>query len=192
MEFQSFTPGIEVNGSTIMSVIDGMGIFKAQAEKLFRDEGLGVVVPDEDHWYDQQLWLNVFKKLAEKAGASTLLMIGMKIPENAIFPSHITTIQKGLQSINIAYHMNHRNAEHKVLYEHETGESLPGIGKYEFQAIDDRSARIVCENPYPCNFDHGIILAVARKFKPEVQIVHENVDTCRMKGFESCSFKVTW
>ena len=97
MEFQA-TPGIEVNGSTIMSVVDGMGIFKEQAKKLFRDAGLGEVIPDSDHWYNQQLWLNVFKILAEKAGSSTLLRIGMKIPENAVFPPHITTIQEGLQS----------------------------------------------------------------------------------------------
>lgn len=192
MDFHSFMPGIEVNGITIMSVVDGMGLFKSQAIKLFFEEGLGEVIADEDLWYDQQLWLNVFKILVEKAGTSTLFMIGMKIPNNAMFPSGTTTIQEGLKSIDIAYHMNHRNSRKEILYNHETGEKLPGIGNYHYQEIDDHTVHMVCENPYPDEFDHGIITAIARNFNPEAQVEHDDTARCRNRGDRSCTYSVTW
>ena len=192
MDYRSFTPGIEVNGITIMSVVDGMGLFRSQAMKLFIEEGLGEVIPDENHWYNQQLWLNVFKILVEKAGASTLFMIGMRIPNNAMFPPSTKTIQEGLKSIDIAYHMNHRNSEKKVLYNNETGKKLPGIGSYEYQAIDENSALMVCENPYPDEFDHGIITAIARQYIPEAQVEHQDTASCRNKGDKSCTYLVSW
>ncbi len=70
-----------------------------------------------------------------------------------------------------------------------------GIGHYGHQRIDDRSARMVCNNPYPCDFDRGIIESAANKFKPagfRVSVVHDEPSRCRMTGADACAYTVSW
>ena len=82
----------------------------------------------------------------------TLLMIGRQIPKNAKWPPDVDTLEKGLASIDVAYHLNHRGGE---------------IGSYRFEKTSANTAKMVCRNPYPCDFDLGLIDAVAHKFKPD-------------------------
>lgn len=85
-----------------------------------------------------------------------------------VFPPEINTIEKGLAAIDIAYHMNHRGGE---------------IGHYKFQSTGNNSGKMVCDNPYPCEFDRGIIEAMAQKFKPKDSIMafveHDESQPCR-------------
>ena len=178
-QYKALAPGVEVNGETVLSVIDGMGSFKAQAVKILAENGISH--PQPGHWYLQQAWLNAFKFIAEKIGPNTLYTIGRKIPENARFPPDIDTIGKGLSAIDVAYHMNHRGGE---------------IGSYKLTDISHRSATMICNNPYPCDFDWGIIEAIARKFKPAesllVMVKHDDSAPCRKKGASSCSYLISW
>lgn len=82
--------------------------------------------------------------------------------------------------IDVAYHMNHRGGE---------------IGNYEYQKTGERSALMICCNPYPCDFDRGIIESMIRRFKPKdslMPMVDHNQDICRKKGDELCKYIVTW
>lgn len=192
-QFIAFIPNVEVNGQTIISVIDGMGEFKGLALTILAENGIPDPRPGE--WYPQQWWLNAFKYIAEKLGPFTLRNIGTKIPENADWPPEINTIEAALASIDIAYHMNHRlNGE--VLYNPQTKTMNEGIGHYEFEKIDERQVRMICENPYPCDFDKGIIEAVAKKFRPEdsitLSVVHDDSKPCRKKERRSCTYLVSW
>ncbi|MBI5030397.1 MAG: hypothetical protein HZB51_07710 [Chloroflexi bacterium] len=111
----------------------------------------------------------------------TLLMIGRQIPQNAKWPPDVDTIEKGLRSIDVAYHMNHRGGE---------------IGSYRFEPTGKNSAKMICQNPYPCDFDLGIIDAVAHKFKPAnvpmVTVKHDDSQPCRKKGADSCTYLINW
>ncbi len=51
---------------------------------------------------------------------------------------------------------------------------------------------MVCENPYPCAFDRGIIQAMAARFEPAAQVKHVDLGGCRKKAAESCSYLVSW
>jgi hypothetical protein len=54
---------------------------------------------------------------------------------------------------------------------------------------------MVCHNPYPSDFDQGIIYAVARKFAPKGDFPSVKLDETaptRKKGGDSCTFLVTW
>lgn len=177
--FKASSPNVEVNGETVFSIIDGMSAFKAKAEKILSEND--IENPRPGLWYNQQAWLNAFKSIAEHIGPSTLNAIGQKIPENAKFPPEINDIHKALGAIDVAYHMNHRNGE---------------IGSYKYQKIDDKNVKIICTNPYPDEFDKGIIVAMTRRFKPAGVInVKVNIDESqptRTKGGDSTTFLISW
>jgi hypothetical protein len=178
-QFVGFAEGVEVNGETVYAIVDGMGAFKAEAIEILARNGIHD--PRPGTWHLQQSWLDSFREIAESLGDGTLLAIGRKIPENAKFPPRINTIEKGLMSIDVAYHINHRRGE---------------IGHYQFWSSGPRSAKIVCHNPYPCAFDRGIIDAMAQRFKPAdsklVTVEHDDACPCRKKGADSCTYTVAW
>jgi hypothetical protein len=177
-QFKAFAPNVEVNGETILSVVDGMGIAKELALKILASQG--IANPQPGQWYPQQAWLDAFQIIAEKIGPTTLLAIGKAIPAHAQWPPQIDTIEKALDSINTAYHMNHRGGE---------------IGSYQFELTGPNSGRVICRNPYPSEFDQGIIYAVARKFAPKGAFPFVKLDETapmRKNGADSCTFLITW
>ena len=178
-QFVAFAPNAEVNGETVLSIVDGMGIFKPQAIDILSKNGINN--PTAGQWYKQQDWLNSFKEISMKIGVNTLFQIGLKIPENAQWPPQVKTIDQALGSIDVAYHMNHRQGE---------------IGNYKFNVKGPKLGVMVCNNPYPCDFDRGIIESVAKKFKPPktiiVKVKHDDTKPCRKKGDESCTYNIGW
>jgi hypothetical protein len=193
-QFIAFDDSIEVNGQTILSVVRGMGVFEKLALKILKEHGIDN--PQPGRWYSQQAWLDAFKEIATKIGPNTLFEIGKKIPESADWPPEIRTIEEALASIDVAYHLNHRK-DGEVLFNPTTGEMREGIGHYKFEKTGEREGIMVCENPYPCDFDRGIIYAVARKFKPEggpfhVIVSHDETKPCRNKGGDSCTYIIKW
>lgn len=190
-QFEAINPEIEVNGQTVLSIVNGLGEMKNMGFRILKR--FNIHDPEADNWYSQQDWLNAFKYFAEKVGPNTLFLIGNSIPENADLPPDIDDIEKALSLLDIAYHMNHRLNE-KLLFDPETGQIKEGIGNYLFKKIDDNNAEIICDNPYPCDFDMGIIDAMAKKFKPSgsfISLVH-NEGSCRKHGDDSCSYTVSW
>jgi hypothetical protein len=177
-QFVAIKKGVEVNGETVLSIVNGVGVFKKNALEILKRNG--IEDPVAGKWYSQQAWLDSFKEIAQKVGEKSLFMIGKAIPENANFPPDIDTIQKALASIDIAYHMNHRNGD---------------IGNYKYQDIDSSEGKITCDNPYPCNFDKGIIESMANRFKPidsaMILVEHES-GKCRKKGDNSCTYNIFW
>ena len=176
--FVASSPKVEVNGETIYSIIDGMGVFKTTAIKILSENG--IPDPKPGQWYSQQSWLNAFKNISDKVGQSTLYNIGQKIPENAKFPPEINDIHKALSAIDVAYHMNHRNGE---------------IGNYKYEKTDEHSAKITCTNPYPDEFDKGIIVAMGKKFAPSgatVSVKFDENKPSRTKGADSTTYLVSW
>lgn len=177
-QFIAFAPKVEVNGETVLSVVDGMGPFKESGLKILAENG--IKDPKPGMWYPQQAWLDAFKTIAEKIGNSTLLAIGKTIPANAKWPPQVDTIEKALASVDMAYHMNHRGGE---------------IGSYRFENTGAKSGKMICHNPYPSEFDQGIVYAVARKFAPKGDFPSVKLDETaptRKKGADSCTFLISW
>src|SRR5262245_35847775 len=112
MQFKPFEEGIEVNGQTVYSVVEGFAIFKKVPSDILLALGIGRVGPDglvelrADEWVSQDLWLRAFEAIALAVGTSALYGIGLRIPECAIFPSWVTDVHSALRSIDIAYHLN--------------------------------------------------------------------------------------
>ena len=192
-QFKSLVPDVEVNGETVFSVIDGMGVFRTMAVQILTRNGIDD--PKAGQWYSQQAWLDAFRVISETIGAVTLHAIGRKIPENAQFPTNIDSVESALQSIDIAYHMNHR-LQGKVMYDRHTKKMTEGIGHYYYEKLGENKAQMVCDNPYPCDFDQGIIEAMARRFKPSgslfVSVQHDDRVRCRKKGGDRCTYLIEW
>ncbi len=190
-QFIAIDPRVEVNGETVLSIVDGMGAFLSLSSKYLAQNG--IIDPQHGQWYSQQDWLNAFKAIAANLGQDVLKQIGKKIPENAQWPSEIQTIKDGLSSIDVAYHINHR-IEGKLLFDAETGQMTGGIGNYLFQDRGERCVWVICDNPYPCDFDFGIIESVAKKFRlpGTFPLVEHGEETCRKNEGSKCVYIVTW
>lgn len=189
-QFLAFNPTAEVNGQTILSFVKGMPGYESTALKVL--ENFGIKDIKEDGWYPQQAWLNAFKEIANKIGTNTLRSIGTKIIESAEWPPSVNTVESALASIDIAYHMNHR-VDGNVLFNPETGQMSEGIGHYHFEKVSDNEFKVTCENPYPCEFDKGLLKGAAEKFRsPSTKLeFKENVNSgCRNSGHTKCTYHV--
>ena len=180
-QFVPFSTAVEVNGQTILSVVYALPSSRETFYKILEDNGLKEIEPFG--WYSQKMWLNAFREIFDTLGPNTLFMIGKAIPQNAIFPEHINTLKMALESINVAYEMNHRGGD---------------IGYYRLVSYDGnaRIAIMECKNPYPSDFDRGIIMTMLRRFLPKDSVRHNvlldsSVQT-RLDGAESCTYVVTW
>ncbi len=194
-QFEALEDGVQVTGRTIMSVVAGLGKFRSIALGYLESAGLGEIVADDTHWYPQQAWLDVFRLVAGNLGDNVLFRIGQEIPEHAVFPRDIDTVEKALASIDVAYHMNHRNRGGEILFDPSRPRErvmLEGIGHYRFERKTDRIALVVCDDPYPCAFDRGIIEAMATRFAKRAQATHVETAPCRKNGADSCTYAVSW
>lgn len=88
-------------------------------------------------------------------------------------------IEKGLAAIDVAYNMNHRNGD---------------IGFYKLVSHDPVAKKIImnCKNPYPCDFDRGIIITMARKFKTSVEVKLQPGKPHRKEGADESWYEVTY
>lgn len=178
-EFKAFSPEVQVLGRAVLSIVDGMDLFRSRALKILHENGISSLQAEE--WYRQQDVLNAFKTICDKIGPNTVRTIGRKIPSNAQFPPEIDSIQAALASIDVAYRMNHRGSSR--------------VGSYHLDKPQKDSARMVCENPYPCDMDFGLIEAMADRFRPRGSIrlrVEHEAGPCRRKGDEECGYLIAW
>lgn len=193
VQFKAVSPTAKVSGDAILAMVDGLGVFKTMALELLEQNG--ITDPQREEQYLQQNWLNAFKTIAEKIGPNTLFTIGTKIPENAKWPPNVDTIEKALTSIDVAYHMNHQ-IDNEVLFNPNNGMMKEGIGHYGFEQIDEKKVKMVCNNPYPCDFDRGIILNTVKIFNKSgdqyPRIDHDDLGSCRKDGSNACTYIVSW
>jgi hypothetical protein len=176
-QFEAIDKNVRVSGAAVLAVVKGMAANGTTGLRILKENG--IIDPQSDKWYPQQAWLNAFRRIAEQIGQETLRAIGERIPETAHWPSEIEDVMDALASIDVAYHLNHFGGE---------------IGHYRFKKTGDRSGMMICDNPYPCAFDFGIVKATARRFAPRgvTPIVKHEVDGCRQRGSESCTYLVSW
>jgi hypothetical protein len=167
----------QVHGQSVFVIVGGMEVVQARALRILAENGIAPLRPDQ--WYPLANVLNAFKLIFEKIGPSTVRAIGRKIPETSRFPPDIDSLEKGLRSINVAYQMAHK----------------PPIGGYHYEGLDRRTAKMVCDNPYPCDLDLGLVEAICDRFRPKdalwVRIEHDP-KSCRRRGDTSCTYLITW
>jgi hypothetical protein len=198
MQFKPFEKNIEVNGQTVYAIVDGFKDFKSLAFKHLSAASVGDVDKDGsvkiklNSWYSQEAWLKAFESISQVISSSVIYQIGLAIPKNAKFPPWVKDIESAIQSIDIAYHMNHRK-NGKELFDPANGVMSEGIGHYGYQKIDGKNMILsVCNNPYPCDFDIGILTCMSQKYQPKAVVKHDDSKPCRKNGHDSCTYIIAY
>ncbi|MUV57769.1 hypothetical protein GJ632_11495 [Halogeometricum sp. CBA1124] len=181
-QYEAFDSDVEVNGRTILNVAEEA---LAQFSERYRDRAFdalanqGITDPDPNNWYPQQAWLNAFEAIGDDLEPHVLDRLGEQIPAVANWPEDVQSVEEGLRSIDDAYQRNHRGSE---------------IGSYRFEKTGEQEGDVVCNNPYPCEFDRGLVRAVAQRYAPVDSFVflEEHGDTCRRNGDDRCVYTVYW
>lgn len=178
--FRALDENAEVNGKTLCTCLDGMGDSKGVLLGFLAKRG--IVNPQPDKWYKLKAWLDACGDISGRYGAKVLYDMGMKIPENMKFPPRIDTLDKALKVMNSSFHMNHRKGD---------------IGHYYFKIAGEKTYQVICENPYPCDFDRGLLEGFCKRFKQTgsettAVVIHDDSEPCRKQGATSCTFLVTW
>ena len=197
MQFRAFDSGVEVFGASVGAFVDAFKLFPSVILKCLTKHGIGTMVGknveiDRTKWYPQEGWLAAWEEIATSIGPRACYQIGRQVPKHAVFPPTVTDVTSAIGSLDIAYHMNHRK-NGKVMFDPATGQKLKGIGNYGFEPVrGERRIKSVCENPYPCDFDRGLLAEVAFKFEPQSRVNHDDAASCRQKGANSCTYIVSW
>lgn len=172
MEMKPFDLNAEFLGKALLPSIFGLPKY-TQNNMLKILAGYGVTNPDPEAWYNIKIVIAFYEQLAKDYGPNTIFDLGKAIPDNAVFPPGVDSIENGLNLIDMAYNMNHRNGY---------------VGFYKMVSHDLENKKIVmqCYNPYPCDFDRGLFTAMARKFESGVRVsVDESKPTKKKGGDES-------
>lgn len=178
-EFRAFEPQVEVLGDVVLSLVRAMGAFRGLGEEILERHGLGT--PLGHLWYPQQAWLDAFSTISQEVGPTTLIQIGRQVPRQAQFRPGLHHVADVLLELDTAYQRAHRGGN-------------AGFYKYEPRGL--RSGRIVCHTPYPCEFEQGLVDALATRFAPQDAIIdlrHEGDGTaCKKLGHDACSLHLMW
>lgn len=186
---------IEVSGEAVGAVIDAFRQYPTIVQKYLLRHKL-IASPDSQidrtAWYRLSEWLAAQNAIAKDIGLNSLYTIGKKIPENASAPPHIKDIDSFFGVCDAFYLMNHRK-NGVPMFDPSNGTMLDGIGHYHVKRTPgEQRITVVCDNPYPCELDRGILTAMALKFEPMARVTHDSKALCRKKGEASCTYIVSW
>ena len=197
MQYRPLAPGIEIYGRSAASVVAAFTYFQRVPAALFFENGIGEMEGDainiaHDRWYPQANWLQAFEAIAQRVGAAALYKIGSRVPTTAQsdFPDWVVDLETAIQSIDFAYHRSHRKGG-VVMYDPDTGTMLEGIGHYSVRSVPaERRIQVVCSNPYPCEFDRGLVTTMATRLDRGARISHDRTKPCRSDGADTCTYVI--
>ncbi|HYO64544.1 MAG TPA: hypothetical protein VEU33_00570 [Archangium sp.] len=198
MQFVPFEEGIEVKGHAVKAVVDGFSSFAVLGSAYLLDEGIGtpnlkgLAHLELEGWYPQRSWLLCFQQIGKQLGDGLLMQIGMAIPRRVRLPEGIRDIYSALKAVDVAYHLSHRK-NGRPMIDLETGRMQEGIGHYGYEPVPGQRKIIsLCETPYPCAFDHGVLTAVAQLYESSARVVHDETKPCRKWRGDRCTYVITW
>ncbi len=172
MDFQKFSH-LEITSEAVHPVLRTISLEHFQ-KKLLQKFGMDEEIKDGG-FHSMISYLGLLHEVAKKP--NILKQIGTHIFTEAKFPPQISNFEQALGSVDTAYYMNHQNLK---------GEE---IGHYKFEKESDGKLFMICDNPYPCDFDMGIILGIAAKFKTKIALEHSG-EECRKDGANQCKYLI--
>ncbi|WNG15822.1 hypothetical protein [Cystobacter fuscus] len=173
------TPGVEVQGPIVQALIASVEIVRPEVLRILASHGISASSPRPG--YPLPEVLRCLDDIQGRVGRVTVRAIGQQVPRHTAFPPHITSFAMALFLMNAAYRTNHQGAEH--------------IGGYHHEPVDGQSSRMRCDNPYPCDFNQGVLEGLYARFTGRgtlrLRIEHETED-CRTRGATACTYRLKW
>lgn len=191
-QFVVKNPNVYATISGVVAVVKAMENGKENRIEILKANNIDLSKSD---WFLLKDWLSAFKTISEQLGNMNLFIIGKTLTETVPFPP-MKDLEEALRTIDVAYHMSHR-LDGKIMFDGATGKMTEGIGNYKLTVFNEqeRKAVMVCDNPYPSEFDRGIITQVVRKFKPKgsrEDVVLDKSKESRLNGAETCTYNISW
>ena len=179
-EFDCSDEKITVRRGVVDAFLAAFWPYKTRGERVVcRHLGIDRLGSDPEESFPASHFLAAMSELQDQFGAPFMRKVGSIIFDNAVFPPGIDNVAKGMELVHTAYYMNHSD------------EAKGRIGGYHWHPTSARAGKMLCDNPYPCAFDLGIIETIARRFEPEAKVAHEP-GTCRHQAGDACAYAVEW
>jgi len=166
------SPRSEIIGQAIMTMAESGGVFKRRIYDILADCGIKNIEPTG--WYPVQFWLDALKIVQHRIGANTLFLMGKEVALTAQTPPTVNSIETAFAMFPAIYSMNHRP---------------PQAMSWRIQKLGEREYRLTNLSPYPHEFNRGITVGFAEKFKPKgavLSVVTEREDN------ETADYHVMW
>lgn len=154
------------------------GVPAEEAEALMSQAGLAHLDPQA--WYPQQPYLDLLREVERRFGEKALRAMARQVPDTSQFPPGNRNLGDALQTLDIAYQLNHRGGP---------------IGHYACLPLGLREVLLECANPYGCAFDLGILDALAAHLGDAGEVTairHQPGTGCRREGGEACTYHIIW
>ena len=186
----------QVLGANLRNIIAGFGSFGVLGSQIMIEEKLGTAGPngmiqvEPEQWYPLVGNLRSLERIQKEFGELVVRQTAAAVPKNAPFPPTVFDIHTALNSVDVAYHMNHA-VNGQPMFSPDTGEMREGIGHYTCRSVEGRKQFLCeCSAPYPCAFDQGLLLAMAQRFEPSASLAHLEPAHCRNRGGASCTYSI--
>jgi predicted hydrocarbon binding protein len=196
MEFKAFEPGIELLGQALEFMVAGFRIMPSVGLRILTKHGLvkrgpdGKPAFDREGWFPQQAGLDAFKAIYNEVGSYTIFEIGRQLGLQVYCPPAVNDVESVMKWMDVSYHLFHRK-DGKIMYDVATGRMAEGIGHYTNERRGDNTIVVTALNPYPCDFDLGIVTGDVERFAPQGRVVHDDRAPCRKKGADACTYVIT-
>ncbi len=172
-------PPAEVWGGALLGAAEGLaatGVPWHGVLQLLEEAGLGP--PRAEVWVPLAANLAFHAAVERDHGREALRAMGRVVPDTARFAPDMDTLDRALRVLEVAYQVNHRGK---------------GIGGYYCTFHRPKHAEVVCENPYSCDLDLGILERLAEQYGGSgAQVSHRPGATCRRLGAKACVFDLRW
>jgi hypothetical protein len=180
----------------ILFVVKAFKTFSVLATEYLVAEGIGWIGEDgliranPDDYYNLNAFLRAFRRIGRDVGNSVLVDAGRAVVDEAVLPPQIRSTESALRLLDAAYHMNHMK-NGRLMLDPLSRRMQEGIGHFLYLPEGPNQGSVVCDTPYPCEFDLGVIDGMAKRFEPDALVLHDG-RSCRKRGDYSCSYHVSW
>lgn len=189
--------GIEVNGICVDVFVEAFKLFPSVVLKRLPAFGIGTikgkdVVIDKEAWYPLENWLAAYEDIINSIGPRATHQMGMQIPKVAPPPPQVNDIHQIAGAVDVIYHTHHRK-NGRPMFNPANGSKLDGIGNYGYKPTPgEKKITSICDNPYPCEFDRGLITAYCQTVEKYARVTHDDRAPCRKRGEPACTYTIVW
>lgn len=144
---------------------------------IFAEEG--IIDPQVMGWYSTQKLANFYQKVLKQYGPNTLFDLGKAVPETAVLPDGLDTLEKLLAALPMTYDMNHRNG-------------YVGFLKIVSHDVEEKKIIVQSYTPYASDFTRGFLTAFIRMFRVGVRTTRDDEKSSEGEGYEDNWYTITY